>query len=528
MKSTLRIKKINGIEYWYEDIPYYDKEKKQIRHKSKYVGRNVNGKPVRVRDALNSSDEISSDETSLPSSKPINAYNYGEFLPLQKITDELKIGEYIGDLFNEKDRNMIVVMALNRVIRPTAMYNLKKWYENSTLSLQWPELPLKSQNISNLLAKVGDSDIPSMFMGKMFRNLGTERTLVYDLTSFSSYSHLINLLEYGYSRDDSTLPQVNLSMIVDKEKGIPVMYDIYPGSIVDVTTLKNTIKKIEAYGVNNFTLVMDRGFFSKGNIEELIHEQIPFIMPATMTLKSVKELMSSAQKDIENPEYLHKFNKKPIFVKPVTLKEKEFKMDGYCFYDPKRELEEKDVFYSRLYDVKKKLEEKAIPGWRNPEDVFKERAKEMAGYYSWKKIDDHFRINIKKNAVSQRVNRMGKFFLFYYGERDWMECLTVYRERDIVEKGFKIMKNDIQSLPLNTNKDSTTKGFIFICFIGLIIRMKLLSLMRETTIIEDHTVESLLLELEKIRKIELQNGEIIVTELTRKQKEIMEKLNLCA
>ena len=58
--------------------------------------------------------------------------------------------------------------------------------------------------------------------------------------------------------------------------------------------------------------------------------------------------------------------------------------------------------------------------------------------------------------------------------------------------------------------------------------MKLLSMMRETKIIEDYTVENLLLELEKIRKVELQNGEVIVTELTRKQKEIMEKLNLCA
>jgi transposase len=280
--------------------------------------------------------------------------------------------------------------------------------------------------------------------------------------------------------------------------------------------------------VEKYTLVMDRGFFSKGNIEELLHEKIPFIMPATMTLKSVKELMSSAQKDIESPEYLHKFNKKPIFVKPVTLEQKEFKMDGYCFYDPKRELKEKDAFYSRLYDVKKKLEETAIPGWRNAGEVFKERAKEMASFYSWEKIDDHFRINIKKNAVTQRINRMGKFFLFYYGERDWVECLTVYRERDIVEKGFKIMKNDIQSLPLNTSKDSTTKGFIFVCFIGLIIRMKLLSMMRETKIIEDYTVENLLLELEKIRKVEMQNGEVMVTELTRKQKEIMEKLNLCA
>ena len=90
------------------------------------------------------------------------------------------------------------------------------------------------------------------------------------------------------------------------------------------------------------------------------------------------------------------------------------------------------------------------------------------------------------------------------------------------------MKNDIQSLPLNTSKDSTTKGFIFVGFIGLILRMKLLNMMRETKIIEDYTIESLLLELEKIRKVELQNGEVMVTELTRKQKEIMEKLNLRA
>ena len=34
-----------------------------------------------------------------------------------------------------------------------------------------------------------------------------------------------------------------------------------------------------------------------------------------------------------------------------------------------------------------------------------------------------------------------------------MKCLTAYRERDIVEKGFKVMKNDIISFLLNTNKD---------------------------------------------------------------------------
>ena len=123
------------------------------------------------------------------------------------------------------------------------MHNVKPWYEGSVLSLEYPELPLKSQNISNLLAKVGDSNITIAFMSRMLGNLGTKHTLIYDLTSFSSYSQMMNILEYGYNRDSCYLPQINLSMIVDKEKGISVMYDIYPGSIVDVTTLKNTIKK---------------------------------------------------------------------------------------------------------------------------------------------------------------------------------------------------------------------------------------------------------------------------------------------
>ncbi len=146
MKSTLRIKKINGIEYWYEDIPYYDTEKKQIRHRSKYLGKNINGKPVRVRDAVNSNEGM-----LLPSSKPLKAYNYGELIPLQKIIEELSIGEFLGDLLNEKDRNMALAIAMNRITRPVAMYNVRSWYENSALFLNDPELPLKSQNISKLL-----------------------------------------------------------------------------------------------------------------------------------------------------------------------------------------------------------------------------------------------------------------------------------------------------------------------------------------------------------------------------------------
>ncbi len=61
------------------------------------------------------------------------------------------------------------------------------------------------------------------------------------------------------------------------------MYDLYPGSIADVSTLKNTVKKINAQGVRNYTLIMDRGFFSTDNIDELVTADLSFIIPPTST-----------------------------------------------------------------------------------------------------------------------------------------------------------------------------------------------------------------------------------------------------
>ena len=45
---------------------------------------------------------------------------------------------------------------------------------------------------------------------------------------------------------------------MDKDLGIPVMYDLYPGSITDVTTLTGTLRKLAAYGVNDYIAIHRR------------------------------------------------------------------------------------------------------------------------------------------------------------------------------------------------------------------------------------------------------------------------------
>ena len=98
-----------------------------------------------------------------------------------------------------------------------------------------------------------------------------------------------------------------------------------------------------------------------------------------------------------------------------------------------------------------------------------------------------------------------------------MKCLSLYRECDEIEKSFKALKNEIDVLPLNTDTEKTTRGFIFIAFLSLIIRTRLINRMREAELLDKYSVELLLLQLEKLRKITLADGQIFVTEMTKKR-----------
>ena len=123
---------------------------------------------------------------------------------------------------------------------------------------------------------------------------------------------------------------------------------------------------------------------------------------------------------------------------------------------------------------------------------------------------------------------MGCFFIFYSGEFDRITCLSTYREKDIIEKGLDTLKNDLQALPRNAKTESTMRGLLFVNSLNLIIRMRLINQIRETGLLKIYTVGNLLLELEMIKKIHLANEDVVVTEITKKQNGILEKLDSCA
>jgi transposase len=218
----------------------------------------------------------------------------------------------------------------------------------------------------------------------------------------------------------------------------------------------------------------------------------------------------------------------PIFVMPVSLHIGTITLQGYAYYDQRREQDERHLFYRRLYGVAEKLRSITLKPWMNPLDVVKETARKYTPYLEWSVKENSFEVSIRKNAVSQRVNRMGLFILLFRGTFEWDDCLALYRCKDVVEKGFSMLKNDIEALPLNVRKDSTVAGYLFVCFLSLILRMRLLRLLKESDLNRKYSIEGLLTELEKLRLMILPDGTKITTEVTKRQRDILTPLGLCA
>ena len=70
------------------------------------------------------------------------------------------------------------------------------------------------------------------------------------------------------------------------------------------------------------------------------------------------------------------------------------------------------------------------------------------------------------------------------------------------------------------------RGELFVNLIAIAIRFRILEYLRSSGLLKKYSVEKMLLELHKLRKVILNGGKEITTEITKKQKEILESLGI--
>ena len=172
-----------------------------------------------------------------------------------------------------------------------------------------------------------------------------------------------------------------------------------------------------------------------------------------------------------------------------------------------------------------RLFSRTVRKWEKPGDVCDDIMGPYRIFISFR-YDGSFHIWIRDNAVSQRVNRCGITEITFTGDHDAEYTPSEYRKRDTVEKLCISSKTFTEGETVIVHGMDALRGETFVNLIAIAIRSKIMAYMRSSGLLKRYSVEKMTLELHKLRKVILHDGKEITTEITRKQKEILESLGI--
>ena len=503
--------KINGRIYLYNVESYWDKEKKQSRQKRSYIG---------PKNRVNKS-KLKQRPTSL-----INK-NYGNIFLLKFVSDKLGLTEILKSVYPDNYFEMLA-LCYYEIMEAAPLYLFPNWFDEQHLI---NVKRLHSSGISKLCDGLGRSQSQRLdFICKWIEHMKPINAVYYDITSISSYSNNIDFIEWGYNRDQENLPQLNLGITFCQNNSLPIYYNVYPGSIVDVTTLKNCITYLKIYKLKNILFVLDRGFFSKSNVLEMNNSEsrVQFVQPLPFTLKRAKKLLNSHKKQLKNPSNSFKFQEEILHYQQTIFEFDDHTFNAHIFFNEKSAIDQKHKFLSMLFEFeeKQKLNSKNFTTLKEYL-IFRELniPKKFKPYFKWNKKSLCIEKNMK--TIKAYISKMGSFILLTNNMKiEKIEVLNYYRQRDRVEKVFNIAKNEMDGDRLRAHSQYNTDGRLLLRFIALTIYMEISKVMREKKLFKKYAVKELLAELKKLKIIKIEKNDSFLSELSKKQKHIFEAFGI--
>ena len=110
-------------------------------------------------------------------------------------------------------------------------------------------------------------------------------------------------------------------------------------------------------------------------------------------------------------------------------------------HDQKRESDERSDFHRRFAEKRSVIEKLQIRP--NIGETIESIASHYRKYFTWRNDAGRIITRVKNNAISASENRIGRSLLMYNGEYTPLECLSIYHNRDRIEKPFRTLKTDL-------------------------------------------------------------------------------------
>ena len=534
-KGKVTRKKIRGTTYIYYQIDrVYDPEKKYSIPKSTPIGKVCEDDQTMM--IPNEKYLIFYPEAKLPeekkSSRRSACLRVGAHMVLKRIIAEYHLDVLLGDLIG-KDSGLFLDLAVYTIITEN---NAGQYYPDYAYNhpLFTSKMRMYSDSkVSDFIASIKQEQSVE-FLNRWNENRDhREKVYIsYDSTNKNCQAGDVDFVEFGHAKDDQNKPILNYSIAYDKNNREPLFYEMYPGSIVDISQLQYMLEKTEGYGYRHVGFILDRGYFSKENIRYMDKCGYDFVIMMKGMKKYAHELVMVNKGTFEESR---KHSIRDYKVSGTTVKGKLFPSD------------EKDRYFHIYFNESKRTSER---------EQLEEKIDRMASYlksqegklgYECPSALCHYfepfyhgqgdeRVFMfareRQNVIDREIKLCGYFIIITSEKMTAEEALELYKSRDGSEKLFRGDKSYLGNKSFRVHGSESVNSKIFIEFVALIIRNKfytyLKDQMKKNNKSENYmTVPAALRELEKIEMIRQSDGNYRLDHaVTATQKEILKAFDL--
>jgi len=494
-------KKVGSSIYLYEVTSYWDREKKQPRQKRRYLG-----KKNPETGHLIKNEKI-----------PKLSKDYGQIYLLQNVAEQCGLIETLKKIF-PTDFATLLALAIFDISEAVPLYLFPYWVESSFLSGV-------SKDVSRFTAKIGKMESSRLEFLKSWIKTQEVSSLFFDITSISNYAQAVEYIEWGYNRDDEKLPQMNLGVIYNENTNMPIFYQIYPGSIKDVSTLYNILTQLDFFELKDLLLILDRGFYSASNIDEMARLSIEFIIPLPKSNQLFFNLLDSNHKKFSDYRNAFDFKEEVLFHTKASVKIKERIFEAHLYFNPQRFSEQTSRFVKKLIDLEKSVFIKQFN--RNRKRELMIYLKNTSKFFRIRLHENLLQLSRKPRIISEYVRRFGVTIMLTSRLKLGRESiLDLYRKKDSVEKIFDSLKNELDGKRLRSHSKETIDGRLFTKFLALILYSALEKTLKERELFKQYSVREIMYELKKIKVVEMCDGKLYLTEISKRQKDIFKAFKL--
>lgn len=513
--------KLTGVTYVYESSSHWDKEKQQSRATRRCVG-----KLDPVTGELIPNVKVDVDSGSLPKKrgpKPVAICKrtfYGATYLLDAIGQTTGLEHDLKRCFPDTYKQILSLAYYLVLEEANSMSRFPRW---ASMHQHPYSKDIPSQRMSELFQSITEEDKQQLFRLQGKRRIEQEY-LAYDTTSVSSYSKTLKQIKYGKNKENDPLPQLNLALLFGEQSRLPVCYRKLPGNISDVKTMQHLLDDMDFLEMKKVNLVMDRGFYSEANINELYKNHHKFLIGAKLSLKLVKPHLEAARTKLTSRS--HYSSKYGLYYDSVmtewsyietkkrsgnTVKDTR-RIYLHLYYNDAKASEDRMAFNGML----DRLEYELSSGKRNPE-----HERQYTKYFIIKETPVRgMMIEPKQEAMDEAEKNYGYFALLSNGIKEPLEALEIYRSKDLIEKAFGNLKERLNMRRYYVSSEESLEGKIFVQFIALIYLSYIKKAMSDHDLFKRYTIQELVDELDVIERYEQPGRRHSISEITQKQKDL--------